>query len=227
MTNLCLSSETYNIDIKDVAVLKDSPLSKKYENRKKIVILIGDLEHGLPDTLLCGRKILNKALKNNKKYVSAKIAFITKIKFYDFITPFIKKLRGKYKIWSSNIYHMDPLEIRRLKIERSFRDKNSAYTFTNPLYRYSESERLKRYENLYNSMKKGFDDNYPIDIMLLRMLGIKDTVNNGHHRMGIAVECKLPQISVRFSAAGQAPRLLHPLLRVIANIAIRIKQIKK
>ena len=76
-------------------------------------------------------------------------------------------------------------------------------------------------------MKKGFDDNYPIDIMLLRMLGIKDTVNNGHHRMGIAVECKLPQISVRFSAAGQAPRLLHPLLRVIANIAIRIKQIKK
>ena len=82
-------------------------------------------------------------MKNNKKYVSAKIAFITKIKFYDFITPFIKKLRGKYKIWSSNIYHMDPLEIRRLKIERSFRDKNSAYTFTNPLYRYSESERLQ------------------------------------------------------------------------------------
>ena len=114
-----------------------------------------------------------------------------------------------------------------MKIERSFRNKDSAYTFSNPLYRYSESERKRRYETLYKSMQNGYDDNYPIEIMLLRMLGIKDTVNNGHHRIGIALECNLPQIAVNFSAAGQAPYILRPLLKVIADIAIRIKQKRK
>lgn len=227
MKNLCLSSEIYKLDIKDVIKLEDSTYAEQFKNRRKVIILMGDLEHGTQDTLLCGRAVLEKAVKNKKTYIGAQIAFVTKIKKYDLITPFIKKMRGKYKICSSNIYHIDPKEIRRLKIERSFRDKKSAYAFTNPRYRRTERERLQRYEALYDSMKNGFDDNYPIDITLLRMLGIKDTVNNGHHRMGIALECGLPQVSVRFSAAGQAPRLLHPLLRIIANIAIRIKQIKK
>lgn len=224
MSNFCISSETYKLSTNDIAALADNELSARYTKRRKVVILLGDLEKGINDTLLCGRKIINKALKDHKPYVPAKIAFRTNIKRYDLITPFIKKLRGKYKIWSSNIYHIDPREIRRMKIERSFRNKNSAYTFSNPLYRYSEAERKKRYETLYESMKKGYDDNYPIEIMLLRMLGIKDTVNNGHHRMGIALECKLPQVAVNFSAAGQAPHILRPILRIIANIAIRLKQ---
>lgn len=227
MSNLCLSSETYKIDVKDIAILPDNELAEKYKNRKKVVVMIGDLENGINDTLLCGRSIVEKAIHEHKQYVPVRLVFKTSIKRYDLITPFIKKLRGKYKIWSSNIYHIDPREIRRMKIERSFRDKNSAYTFSNPLYRYSESERKKRYETLYNSMKKGYDDNYPIEIMLLRMLGIKDTVNNGHHRMGIALECNLPQIAVNFSAAGQAPYILRPLLKIIADIAIRIKQKRK
>lgn len=227
MVHLCLSSETYKIDIKDIAVLPDSNSGIKYKNTKMPVILLGDLDEAKQDSLLCGRSLVEQALTKQQQYIAVKIAFATKIKPYDIITPFIKKYYTKYKFWSSNIYHMDPQEIRRLKIERSFRDKNSAYTFSNPLYRFSESERLERYENLYNSMKNGYDDNYPIDIMLLRMLGIKDTVNNGHHRMGIAVECGLPQIAIRFSAAGSAPSLLKPLLRIIANISMRIKQIQK
>lgn len=227
MVHLCLSSETYKIDIKDIAVLPDSNSGIKYKNTKMPVILLGDLDEAKQDSLLCGRSLVEQALTKQQQYIAVKIAFATKIKPYDIITPFIKKYYTKYKFWSSNIYHMDPQEIRRLKIERSFRDKNSAYTFSNPLYRFSESERLERYENLYNSMKNGYDDNYPIDIMLLRMLGIKDTVNNGHHRMGIAVECGLPKIAIRFSAAGSAPSLLKPLLRIIANISMRIKQIQK
>ncbi len=227
MAKLCLSSETYKIDIKDIAVLADSDLNIQYKNSKIPVVLLGDTDKGTTDSLLCGRNLVEQALNSQQKYIAVKIAFVTKIKPYNIITPFIKRYYTKYKFWSSNIYHMDPLEIRRLKIERSFRDKDSAYTFSNPLYRFSESERKERYENLYNSMKNGYDDNYPIDIMLLRMLGIKDTVNNGHHRMGIAVECELPQIAVQFSAAGSAPSLLRPILRIIAAISMRIKQIRK
>ena len=55
------------------------------------------------------------------------------------------------------------------------------------------------------------------------MMGIKDTVNQGHHRMGIALECRLPQVAVRFSAAGSAPKILQPLLKVIADINITLK----
>ena len=130
---------------------------------------------------------------------------------------------GGYKIFSSNIYHIAPLEIRKLKIERNIRTKENAYVFSNPLFYYDEAERKRQYDELYNSMKRGYDDNFPLDVMLLRMMGIKDTVNQGHHRMGIAIECKLPLVAVRFSAAGAAPRILQPLLKVIADINITLK----
>ena len=227
MTNLCFSSETYILDINDVTVLKDCDSVIANIKSDDIVILMGDMDQNIPDTLLCGRENINKAIANNKEYVAAKIAFISKIKKYDIFTQFIKKLRGKYKIWSSNIYHTNPEFIRKMKIERSFRTKENAFNFTNPLYRSSEDERIKRYEKLCESIKNGYDDNFPIDIMLLRMLGVKDNVNNGHHRMAVALEHGIKRISVRFSAVGQAPRILHPLMKVVADIAIRIKQKKK
>ncbi len=227
MTNLCFSSETYMLDINDVAVLKDSNRDYSCKNDDNIVILMGDMDQNVSDTLLCGRDIINKAIANNKEYIAVKIAFISKIKRYDIVTQFIKKLRGKYKIWSSNIYHTSPKFIRSMKIERSFRTKENAYNFTNPLYRRTDEERISRYEKLCESIKNGYDDKYPIDIMLLRMLGIKDNVNNGHHRMAIALEQDIKRISVRFSAVGQAPLLLRPLMKIIANIAIKIKQNKK
>ena len=224
--NLCLSSETYLIDIDDIARLPDSDYAPQYKNDGKIVVLLGDLNGKIPDTLLCGRELLQQAAERREKSVPVEFAFFDKTRWFDFITPFFKKLRRKYKIWSYNIYHMDPREIRRMKIERSFRDRNTAYTFSNPLYRCSDEERKNRYQALYDSMSKGYDDNCPIEIMLLRLVGIKDTVNNGHHRMGIALECGLPKVAVRFSAAGQAPRFMHPLLRFIADISIRFKQRK-
>ena len=226
MTDLCFSSETYMIEINDVAVLNDSNVDFVCKKNQDIVILMGDMEQNIPDTLLCGRENINKAIANKEEYVAVKIAFISKIKKYDIFTQFIKKLRGKYKIWSSNIYHTNPEFIRKMKIERSFRTKENAYNFTNPLYRRTDDERINRYEKLCESIKNGYDDNFPIDIMLLRMLGIKDNVNNGHHRMAVVLEQGVKRISVRFSAVGQAPRLLHPLLKVIADIAIKIKQNK-
>ena len=226
MNNLCTSSETYPIEINDIIALPDSPTASQNQPFKGVVVLLGNLQQNIPDTLLCGRDLLEKALQEGQQYIPVKFAFKNTVKKYNLITPLIKKLRSKYKIWSSNIYHISPFEIRKMKIERSFRDKDTAYTFTNPKYRRSDKQRRKRYNALYNSLKRGYKDKYPIEIMLLRMLGTKDTVNNGHHRIGIALECGLTRIAVRFSAAGQAPRLLQPLLKIIADIAIRHKQRK-
>lgn len=224
MHELCLSSELYPVEPADIAVLEDGP-GEKYRCCLKddIVVLIGDSQAGQKDTLLTGREKVRHAIENGAVSVPVRFAFITKISRFDLITVFIKRLRARYKIFSSNIYHMDPLEIRKLKIERNIRTKENAYIFSNPRFYYNEEERSRQYNELYNSMQKGYDDNFPLDVMLLRMMGIKDTVNQGHHRMGIAVECKLPRVAVRFSAAGKAPVILKPLLKVIADINITLK----
>lgn len=222
MNNLCISSETYRIELDDIACLKD--INSAYKDEKNITIL---LRKNQPDCLLSGRNLLEEAQKRGDQFVDVKVAFISQIKQYDFWSMFLRPLRFKYQYWSSNIYHMSPLEIRKMKIERCFRDKNTAYTFTNPLYRRTDAERLERYEKLYNSMKKGYNDKYPIEIMPLRMLGVKDTVNNGHHRIGIALECGLTRVAVNFKVIGKAPKLLAPIFRIAADIAIKSKQMAK
>lgn len=223
MSELCLSSELYPIAPADLAVLEDGPAEYRGRFKNEIVVLIGDSHTGQIDTLVCGREKVVSALKNGTVSVPVRIAFISKIRRFDFITVFVKPLRSRYKIFSSNIYHIDPVEIRRMKIERNIRTRENAYIFSNPLFYYDEQERKRQYNELYESMKKGYNDEFPIDIMLLRMMGIKDTVNQGHHRMGIALECRLPQVAVRFSAAGSAPKILQPLLKVIADINITLK----
>ncbi len=222
MNNLCISSETYNIEIDDILTLGDAGLP--YEGSDNVVIL---LRKNQPDTLLFGRKFLEKSKKENKTHASTRIAFVSEISPCNFISVFIRPLRKKYQYWSSNIYHMDPTEIRRMKIERSFRTKNNAYTFTNPLYYRTDEERMSRYEKLYDSIEKGYDDKYPIEIMPLRMVGVKDTVNNGHHRLGIALECGLNRVAVNFKVIGKAPRILKPLFKLGAELAMKLKQRKK
>ena len=222
MDNLCISSETYSIELEDLLALQDADIP--YESNDKVVVL---LRKNRPDTLLLGRSYLEQAKKNKEKYASARIAFISEISPYNFLSVFIRPLRIKYQYWSSNIYHMDPAEIRKMKIERSFRNKENAYTFTNPLYYRTDEERLERYEKLYNSIKEGYNDNYPIEIMPLRMVGVKDTVNNGHHRLGIALECGLHRVAVNFKVIGQAPRILKPFFKFCANMTMKLKQRQK
>ncbi len=224
MHKLCLSSELYPVEPADIAILEDGP-GEKYRHclKDSIVVLIGDRQAGQKDTLLTGREEVRCAIKNGAASIPVRFAFITKISGFALITVFIKRLRSRYKIFSSNIYHMDPQKIRNLKIERNIRTKENAYIFSNPRLYYDEEERNRQYNELYSSMQKGYDDNFPLDIMLLRMMGIKDTINQGHHRMGIAVECKLPRVAVRFSATGKAPDILKPILKIIADINITLK----
>ena len=194
MRELCLSSELYPVSPADIAALADTPADLQQHVKDEITVLIGDSQSGQTDTLLSGRDAVRRALAENASSVPVRFAFFSKIGRFDFIT-----------------------------VERNIRTKENAYVFSNPLFYYDEAERKRQYDELYNSMKRGYDDNFPLDVMLLRMMGIKDTVNQGHHRMGIAIECKLPLVAVRFSAAGAAPRILQPLLKVIADINITLK----
>ena len=232
MSHICYSSEVYHLDPNDLISLKDSEIKENSNVLDEVVLLIGhnniwiDKSTGTPDTLLCGREVVKKAIEQKQAFIPVRIAFIPKISRFDFLSPLIRVLRYKYKAYSSNIYHIDPFEIRELKIERSFRTPENAYQFSNPKYKMSENERKKMYNWLKNSMQtKGYDDRFPLDIMLCRNLGIQDTLNQGHHRMGVAIDCNIHRVSVMFSAAGQAPKFLHPLFRLIAKFNLWFKHI--
>ena len=232
MTHICFSSEIYHLDPKDLIGLEDSNTHLTANCENDVVLLIGEknlydkTKPIIYDTLLKGRDVIVKAVENNTPFIPVRIAFVSRISRWDFLSPLIRVLRYKYKAYSSNIYHIDPFEIRKLKIERSFRTPENAYQFSNPKYQMSEAERIKLYNQLKESMQtKGYDDRFPLDIMLCRNLGIQDTLNQGHHRMGVAIDCNIHRVSVMFSAAGQAPKFLHPLFRLIAKFNLWFKHI--
>lgn len=231
MCNICYSSETYNLDPQDIYILKDSDIDYKVNVKDEVIILIGynpiwiDKPTGTPDTLLKGREVLEEAINNNVAYVPVRIAFMPKISKYNILAPLIRVLRYKHKFYSSNIYHIDPFEIREKKIERNFRSKDNAYVFTNPKYKMTEIDRSNMYERLFESMSKnGYDDRFPIDIMLCRNLGVQDTLNQGHHRMGVAIDCNIHRIALVFSAVGKAPRFLQPILKMFAKLNLLFKK---
>ena len=90
----------------------------------------------------------------------------------------------------------------------------------------SETERQQTYEQLKQSMsEKGFDDRFPLDIMLCRNMGVKDTLNQGHHRMSVALECGVERVCVEFCAVGQTPKFLQPLCFIIADFNMGIKRL--
>ena len=225
---LAYSSEIYEIETKDVAILPDGDDAVLVSD--EIVIKIGNNvdykdRTKFKDVLLKGRDIVQKALENKQKYVKVRIAFEPGNAKFDFISPMIRVLRYKIRTYGSNIYHVSPQFIRNKKLERNIRTAENAYDFSNPLYRLDKEERKKAYKKLYNSMQKnGFDDRYPLDIMLCRNMGVKDTLNQGHHRMSVAIDLGLKRAAVIFSSAGAAPHWLHSIFLFIAKMNMFFKR---
>lgn len=231
MRDICYSSELYELDPQDIYTLKDSDVANDVKASDEVIILIGhnplwiDQSTGTSDTLLKGREVLENAIKNNIPYIPVRIAFIPKIKKYDFLSPIIRVMRYKHKFYSSNVYHIDPFYIRNQRIERNFRTQENAYQFSNPKYKVDDEERMNMYSRLKNSMiNNGYNDRFPVDIMLCRKFGVQDTLNQGHHRMGVAIDCNIHRISVIFSAVGKSPRFIRPLFRLFAKINLICKR---
>lgn len=230
MPAIVFSSETYRIDPADIAVLKDAPhFSPSGEKTEHPVVLIGcnpvAEDFSSEDVLLSGRDAVIRAMEEKRPFIPVRMAFIPRNKPYDVLSPLIRKLRYKIRFYGSNIYHISPKDVRKMKIERTEKTRENAYSFTNPKYRMPLQERRDEYDRIFNSIKEnGFKDDDPIDIMLCRLAGSKDCVNNGHHRIGISLELGLDRIPVRFSAAGAAPRFFRPALRLFSTFNLAFKR---
>lgn len=208
------ASEIYNIDPLDLISLQDTPAAyaRRTDCSDPVVVLIGNRDLNIADTLICGREIISSALEEKQAYIPVRFAFISAISPWNWLPLFIKKLRYKYKFFNTRIYHLEASQIRRLKIERGIRTKENAYAITNKRWAISEPERVEKYNNLVNSLRQGFNDEYPISIMLCRRMGYKDCVDNGHHRLGICIEEGIERISTNFIAAGCLPHWLQKFI---------------
>ena len=222
---LGFSSEVYPLETADIAALPDFKDKLKVTlPQDKIIVLLGDDKKGTDDCLLTGRDLVTKAVEQGQNKVKVRLAFEVRTPCFDIFSTMIKKKREKYESFCRRIYHIDPHDIRRMNIERNFKTKETAYNNTKKRWYLPQEERDKKYNKLLNSIKThGYRDDCPIEIMLCRSFGVQDTVHQGHHRMGIVLECGLTRISVKFKAAGYTPKFLHWLLKPLARHKLQSK----
>ena len=100
---------------------------------------------------------------------------------------------------SSKVYHISPLHLRNLEIEKDTRDRDNAYTGLLPeQVNLTRVQKETKYDTLKESIRhEGFNEEFPI-IIKLRRVRNEDKIFQGHHRLNIAIELELPTVPVRF-----------------------------
>jgi len=108
-------------------------------------------------------------------------------------------MRRDYQLMSSETYYIPPTQLRALGLELMYRTRDKAFT-SHPEYEHlTQEERGQVYDRLKEQIQiQGFQDEFPIIVMLLRKSGQHDKILHGHHRLNIAIELNLPTVPVRF-----------------------------
>ena len=208
----CISSTVYPLLIDDLLCLPDvDPAAEKIKGCD-VVILIGNKDKNIPDRLYQGRDKLEKLKAEGQTIVQTHVAFFRNRPAWDLLSPFCKAFRNHFHAFGTKIYHISPKTVREMGLERGQRTQQTAYCYAK--WPIPEEQRKKFYNDLKNSLEQnGYDDRYPIDIMLCRSFGVKDTINQGHHRVMFCVDMQIPQMSIRFMYVTHAPSFLQkPLL---------------
>ena len=103
---------------------------------------------------------------------------------------------------SSKVYHISPLHLRNLEIEKDTRDRDNAYTGLLPeQVNLTKEQKVTKYDTLKESIRhKGFNEEFPIIIIIAHVNNEnnEDEIFQGHHRLNIAIELELPTVPVRF-----------------------------
>lgn len=219
-TTIGFSSELYYIEPQDILNLTDTPanFAKQIAVSDPITVLLGNADHRIADTLVCGRSEVRQAVAHKVALVPVRFVFISNIAKWNILPIFFKALRQNFKFRSQEVYHTTLKNLKEMHIERGFRNAENAYDISKR-WHISPEERVRKYNHLLTSLKtKGFDDRYPISIMLCRRCGVKDCVDDGHHRIGICAENHIERIAICFRAAGTLPHGLQKILLKFFNL---------
>ena len=104
---------------------------------------------------------------------------------------------------SSRVYHISPMYLRNLGMERRGRGgigrhRDNAYDGKDEVQGWTREQKHRRYDTLKESIRQeGFNEEFPIVIMLRRENN-DDKLFEGHNRLNIAIELGLETVPVRF-----------------------------
>lgn len=194
------SSRTYPLDAADLVRLPDcdDAAIRERDLPDDAVILL--VRRGSPDALVRGRGAVAAAGNGT---VDVRVVFAPSVAKWNLPFTLVRVLRNRRRFKSSGVYHIATDAIRQMGLERAVR------TLEAPQMRGDESRRRARMSKLEKSLReRGYDDSRPINVMLCRSRGVHDSLRQGHHRISACVECGVPKMAIRFSAAGALPRSL-------------------
>ena len=199
MCKLAFSSEVYYIKSQE---LKELEKLSGYENVKasEVVILL-DEENG--NKVIANSHILESV--SDDEFVKTRVAYRSFNPLAGFFITLIKPIKRKFYTQNKQSFTVLFDKLLEAKLTRGERNRENAYQWTNKKWQISKEEANKRFNSLYNSLKKnGYDKRSPMFVMLNRKLGVKDQILQGHHRIGICKEIGLKTVNIAFWTAPKA-----------------------
>ncbi len=199
MKKLVFSSENYFIKSEE---LKKLERQQGFENIgfSEVVVL---LDEANGNKIIANFDVLDGA--GDDEFVKTRVAYYSFYPVVGFLISLIKPIKRKFYQRNSQSFTVLFDELLEAKLVRGERNRENAYQWTNKKWQISRDEANKRYNDLYNSLKKnGYDKNSPMFVMLNRKLGVKDQILQGHHRIGICKEIGLKTVNVAFWTAPKA-----------------------
>ena len=190
------SSIKYLLNVDDLTNLNKS---ERYYESDEVIIMLGD-DKNPKDTLLSGENIIAECKHKNVKYVLCKVAYYSCNPFFAFLIHLFKPIKRKSVLKGYGVYRTTLSYILEHNLTRGVRNRANAYQLKNKKWYIPEEDRIKRYDQLYNSLKKGYNFKYPMLVGLNRHMGFKDQILQGHHRIGICQELKIEEVSISFWA---------------------------
>ncbi|HFG6798838.1 hypothetical protein [Acinetobacter baumannii] len=210
-TSLGKSSEIYHVHKDSLTSLPQQDFSIEDPNMdcEAIVLLACEKTAG-KDTIIY--------LKNldilQQERIATRFVFQTEGFLFNFFGAFIKKIRTRRQNFSSQSYRILLTDITDNQLERNIKTPETAYNWTNSRWKLSEEKRTERYEKLFQSFKQdGYNFEYPMHIMLCRSMGVKDKLNQGHHRIMFCKMLNIDEVSTKLISSAYMPPVFQPFFK--------------
>ena len=173
------------------------PKASAYSENGAVTLLLSG-KRGVKDSLLSGAEILQKLKQQNEEFCEVKIAYYSYNPFIGFLLQLFKPIKRKHINVGAGIYKTKLSHLIAHHLPRGIRTRANAYCLKNKKWQISAEERIKKYNELFASLKNGYDFAHPLFVGLNRQIGFKDKLVDGHHRIGICQELKIEEISISF-----------------------------
>ena len=199
------SSHLYPFYASDCLPLADASID--FDSKGEVAILLGNRERGIADTLLAGRAQLEGMSPNDR--VNVRVYFPVEVSLRAFLS-LLKYFRKRNKTFGTGIYHVNPSFLRESSLERCQRTEANAYQLNH--LKVEIDTPLAAYQRLSEQLKDGFDDQYPLTVMLHRVKRHIDSLDDGHHRLGLCIKHQLPHVGLQFCYASSSKACANILL---------------